>query len=131
MSRVKLSIQLRNKIDSILLKYENGAEFENRPLDVQKRLTTLIKKIPARTIRNVPKNAQEIYKYPLWEAIAKACRIVSLADLWDIEPQQLSQYIPNQSYVSSSSFQREWDEVRNDDSKNIIDMLNVLKNNHV
>lgn len=131
MSRLKLSIKLRNKVDKILMKYENESEFENRPLDVLTQLTVIIKKIPAKEIRTVPKNAQVIYKYPLWESIAKAGRIVSLAKLWDIEPQKICQYIPNQEYVSTPQFQHEWDTLRKDNSKNIIDLLNILKNNNV
>ena len=131
MSRLKLSIRLRDKIDNILIKYEDQSKFEMRPLDVEKQLTLLIKKIPARAIRTVPKNAQVIYKYPLWESIAKAGRIVSLANLWDIKPQNVWQYIPNQEYVSTPQFQNNWDALRKDDSKNIIDMLNLLKNNNV
>tara|TARA_B100001559_G_C16322022_1_gene539237 strand:- start:345 stop:686 length:342 start_codon:yes stop_codon:yes gene_type:complete len=113
------------------MKYENESEFENRPLDVLTQLTDIIKKIPAKEIRTVPKNAQVIYKHPLWESIAKAGRIISLAKLWDIEPQKICQYIPNQEYVSSQIFQHDWDGVRKDDSKNIIDLLNILKNNNV
>jgi hypothetical protein len=131
MSRLKLSVKLRDKIDNILLKYEDESKFENRPLDVEKQLTLLIKMIPAKTIRKVPQNAQTIYKYPLWESIAKAGRIISLANLWDIEPQKICQYIPNQEHVSTPYFQANWDALRKDKSKNIRDMLNLLKNNNV
>lgn len=128
MSRFKLSVRLRNHVDSILMKYESDERIEERPFDVNRQLTELIKKIPSRAISKVPQNAQEIYKFPLWESIAKAARIASLANMWDIPPQKIQQYIPNQDYVCSPHFLETWDKLRKDDSKNIIDLLNQLKN---
>ena len=128
MSRFKLAVRLRSRVDEILMKYESEEKIEERPFDINYQLTTLIKKIPARAISKVPKNAQEIYKFPLWESIAKSARIASLANMWDIPPQGIQQYIPNQEYVGSSYFINTWDKLRKDDSKNIIDLLGQLKN---
>ena len=50
MSRIKLSVRLRNKFDQILMKYEDETKMDERPLDLQHQLTILLRKIPGKEI---------------------------------------------------------------------------------
>lgn len=125
MSRIKLSVRLRNKFDQILMKYEDETKMDEMPLDLQHRLTILLRKIPGKEITKLPPDSKRLYKFPIWEAIAKAARIASLAGLWDVPASDVFDYLPS-GVDCLQSFQKKWNTLRRDDTKNSLDFLKLL-----
>ena len=124
MSRLKRDIVRRDKAFQIMQQIESGLE-EQCPLDLEKKLTLILKDIPSHRIKLPEKKLSKE-----WETIAIVCRIASLTELHDKPVLSLDEYIyKNRNYKWLTSFRAKWRTHRENSGKTYKDFLKELELN--
>ncbi len=121
MSRLKRDIVRRDKAFQIMQQIESGLE-EQCPLDLEKKLTLILKDIPSHRIKLPEKKLSKE-----WETIAIVYRIASLTELHDKPVLSLDEYIyKNRNYKWLTSFRAKWQSYREHSGKTYKDFLKEL-----
>jgi hypothetical protein len=121
MSRLKRDIARRDKAFQIMQQIESGLE-EQCPLDLEKKLTLILKDIPSHRIKLPEKKLSKE-----WETIAIVYRIASLAELHDKPVLSIDEYIyKNRNHKWLTSFREKWRSHREDSGQTYKDFLKEL-----
>lgn len=120
MSRIKRALIRRDKAWTLMEKLEKNPE--NAYLNIKERLTLLFKDIPSEKIGTIPKNFKT--KNYEWQTICIAARIASISGIWDLNVQELEHYLPS---IDLRTFKHNWEQYRQDTSKDATDFLSLLR----
>ena len=124
MSRLKRDIARRDKAFQLMQQIESGIE-EQCPLDLEEKLTKILKDIPSHRIK-LPEDSLS----KEWETIAIVYRIASLAELHDKPVLSIDEYIyKNRNHKWLTSFRETWRSHRETSEKTYKDFLKELELN--